>query len=72
VWQAIERTTGHKPAYLSRDWIGADCPVGCGGTVAVQFLDNPPRIRIAATTDYDRPDQCSRGCPGDRIFKALT
>jgi hypothetical protein len=38
------------------------CPVCRRGTVAVELLDDPPRVRLEA---------CSAGCPPERIKEAL-
>jgi hypothetical protein len=58
------------PAYLDRDHIGAYCPACGTGTLSIQFLDGPPRLRIGTRTD--RPDdQCSHGCPVDQIRPLL-
>lgn len=70
VWQAIERKTGWPPCYLSRDRIGGYCPVGCGGTLAVQFLDSPPRAQFETYVGA-ADDRCSFGCTAQQIFKAL-
>ena len=42
--------------------LGAYCPVGCGGTLLVQFLDRPPRLRLTS---------CSNGCTDREIYEAL-
>jgi hypothetical protein len=67
-WRRLEQRTGWPPAYLNRDHIGSYCPVGCGGTVAVQFLDSPPRLRFESARGEDC---CSSGCPAARISEAL-
>jgi hypothetical protein len=38
------------------------CPVCERGTVAIELLDDPPRLRL---------DGCSAGCPPKRIVEAL-
>ena len=68
VWRRIEDRTGLPPVYLTRDRIGGYCPTRCGGIVAVQFLDNPPRMRFESLRGED---VCSTGCPAARINEAL-
>jgi len=63
IWQTIERRTGRPPVYGDATHIGTDCPVGCGGVLVIQFLDNPPRLKI---------EPCSHGCAETRIFEALS
>jgi hypothetical protein len=44
------------------------CPA-CGvGTVLIQCLDRPPRYRFSARGLLN---QCSAGCPAERISEAL-
>lgn len=49
--------------------IAAYCPACHTGTLIVQLLDHPPRYRFRSG---DTLDQCSAGCPADRIHEALT
>ena len=66
VWRRIEERTGWPPAYLARDRIGVLCPVGCGGTLAIRFVDP------ASGPEVDLPDAgCSGGCTVEQITEAL-
>lgn len=71
VWQGIERETGRPPCPLAADRVGAFCPVGCGGTLAITFFDgDPPRATVESEV-LGRWGECSRGCSADLILGAL-
>lgn len=59
---AIERRTGYPPCLLPGvGQLGAYCPVGCGGTVKITFLDNPPRYRVSSAAQAPtQPQPCPR------------
>jgi hypothetical protein len=60
------------PCYLDRNHIGAYCPVGCGGTLAIGFLDPPSGPEAVVETHIGAGNgHCSRGCDPKRILGAL-
>jgi hypothetical protein len=63
VWEALERRTGYPPCPLpGRNMIGAYCPVGCGGTLAITFLDSPPRWRVSSNAETPADPQPCPEC----------
>lgn len=60
VWEALERRTGYAPCPLpGRNVFGAYCPVGCGGTLAITFMDDPPRYRVSSNAELPAdPERC--------------
>lgn len=76
VWRGLEGRTGYPPVMLPGvGRLGSYCPIsGCSGTILVEFLDGPPRVRFSGLTweGGQLHDQCSHGCTADEIVEALT
>jgi hypothetical protein len=71
VYDGLKRATPGMPIFhLGGGRIAAYCPVRCGGTLAIQFIetiDGPEAI----VQDGDQTGHCSMGCTAEQIMAAL-
>ena len=72
VWAALEDRTQMPVFLIGRGRLAAYCPVRCGGTLAIQFVDtvHGPDAIVSSNHGAD-VGRCSMGCPGDLIMAAL-
>ena len=64
VWRALA-AQGATVHYLSRDHVGARCPICELGTISVRFVNaDPPRVRIEG-------DGCTAGCDARDVARRI-
>jgi len=71
VWAALEDRTQHPVFLIGRGQLAAYCPVRCGGTLAIKFVDTKPPEAIITSDRGTVVGCCSMGCPADVIMAAL-
>ena len=71
VWTGLQARTPDMPVFhLEASRIAAYCPVGCGGVLAIRFIDtrDGPEAIVESSAGVGF---CSMGCTAERIMGAL-